>query len=180
MPVTVVRPPIVLGDGDAKGLELFRAIARYRCHLVPGIAPRRFSIIHVADLVQGIILAAQRGRRLLSVDRQNGDSPGTGYYFLASPEQPTYGELGRMARTELHRTHALVLPVPLPIVHLIAMNIEVAGRIRGQAYYFNLDKYREIAAGSWTCSACRATEEIGFRVERPPLRPDAANRRVVP
>ncbi|MGO8744800.1 MAG: NAD-dependent epimerase/dehydratase family protein [Thermoguttaceae bacterium] len=167
VPITVVRPPIVLGEGDTKGLELFRSIDRYRCHLVPGIAPRRFSIIHVADLVRGIILAAQRGKRLVPADRQNGDSPGTGCYFLSGPEQPTYGELGRMARVELHRAHALVVPVPMPIVRLIAMNIEMAGRIRGQAFYFNIDRFREVAAGSWTCSSRRAKEEIGFTVGAP-------------
>ena len=167
LPVTVIRPPIVLGEGDIKGLELFRAIDRFRCHLVPGIVPRRFSVIHVADLVQGIILAAQHGRRMVPVGRQNGDGASAGCYFLTSPEQPTYGELGRLARAELRRLHAPVIPLPMPIVRLIAMNIDLAGRLRGHAYYFNIDKYREVAAGSWTCCSCRAGKNSASRSGRP-------------
>ena len=43
----------------------------------------------------------------------------------------------------------------------------------------NLDKAREITAGSWLCSARAAAEQLGFAVGRPAVRPAARNGRVV-
>ena len=64
VPITIVRPPMVLGEGDRLGLSLFRSVVRFHVHLTPGIGPQRFSLIHADDLVQLLILAAERGRRL--------------------------------------------------------------------------------------------------------------------
>ncbi|HEY5139391.1 MAG TPA: NAD-dependent epimerase/dehydratase family protein, partial [Methylococcales bacterium] len=51
VPISIVRPPIVFGDGDRAVLELFRPIARWGIHIVPGLRQRRFSLIHVTDVV---------------------------------------------------------------------------------------------------------------------------------
>jgi len=37
-------------------------------------------------------------------------------------------------------------------------------QLRGQAWYFNLDKAREARAGSWTCSGTAAARDLGFAV----------------
>jgi len=37
-------------------------------------------------------------------------------------------------------------------------------QLRGQAWYFNLDKAREARAGSWTCSGDAAARDLGFAV----------------
>jgi dihydroflavonol-4-reductase len=82
VPVTVVRPPIVLGEGDRLGLPLFRSAIRFGVHLAPGLKPQRFSLIHADDLVHLLILAAERGKRLPPLG-QRGESAGQGYYFAA-------------------------------------------------------------------------------------------------
>ena len=64
VPITIVRPPIVVGERDRLALPLFRSVARFGVHLVPGLDQRRFSLIHADDLVQLLILAAERGKRL--------------------------------------------------------------------------------------------------------------------
>ncbi len=64
LPITIVRPPIVLGGGDRTGLALFRMIANLGVHLVPGWRRSKYSIIHVTDLVSGLIQAAEHGNRL--------------------------------------------------------------------------------------------------------------------
>jgi len=50
VPITVVRPSIVLGEADVLGLPLFRSIARWGVHAVPGFRRPRFSLIHADDL----------------------------------------------------------------------------------------------------------------------------------
>ena len=103
LPITVVRPPIVLGERDTQGLEMFRMIARYHLHLVAGYRRHRFSVIHVRDLVDLLIRAAERGRRLCP-DEPDDDRLGEGTYFAACEEDPTYGDLGRMISTAPNAT----------------------------------------------------------------------------
>ncbi len=168
VPMTVLRPPIVLGERDAKGAAIFRAIRRLGVHAIPGMAPHRFSILHAADLAEALILAAARGKRLRP-GGPSGGNPGdtTGFYFIACDEHPTYVELGRMIRAEVGRPRALILRVPVPIVWVVGACSELAGRWCGKPLALNLDKVREATAGSWTCSSARAAAELGFRVTTP-------------
>jgi nucleoside-diphosphate-sugar epimerase len=166
VPLTIVRAPITLGEGDAKGLTLFWAISRFACHLVPGWGNHRYSVIHVADLLRGIILAAERGARVAPPGSEAA-AQFRGFYYLAGDEHPTYAELGRLAKDAVGRRHALILPVAMPLVKLICSCGEAFGRLRGRACYLNFDKYREIAAGPWACSPQRAKKELGFAVETP-------------
>ena len=55
LPITIIRPGIAFGEGDTLSLPIFLAITRTRIHFVPGYFPHRFSMIHVADLVEVLI-----------------------------------------------------------------------------------------------------------------------------
>lgn len=167
VPITVVRPPTVLGEGDRTTLGWFRSIARSGVHLVPGFATRRYSLIHAADLTQGIILAAQRGKRVLPLDRNGVPTQSQGFYFLAGDENPTYPDLGRMIGEALGRRRVLALPVGSGLVWTVAGFAELAARLRRDPLIFNFDKVREVRAGSWTCLPKKAKEELGFSVGAP-------------
>ncbi len=101
VPISIVRPPMVFGPGDRGMLKMFRPIARWGIHVVPGLDERCFSLIHVADLVEGLLLAAEKGERL----HPNG-SPGQGIYFMAADDYPTYAELGQVMATALGKKRA--------------------------------------------------------------------------
>ena len=62
VPITIVRPPIVLGEGDKMGLSMFWSIDRFGLHVVPSLGRNRFSLIHAADLAELMIGAAERGQ----------------------------------------------------------------------------------------------------------------------
>lgn len=51
LPITIVRPPIVLGEGDTMGWRMFASVARWGVHLHPTLRRTEYSLIHVADLV---------------------------------------------------------------------------------------------------------------------------------
>ncbi len=167
VPTTVVRPPFVMGERDAKGVEVYRAVRRLGVHANAGLAVHRFSLIHAADLAEALILAAQRGKRLRPGSDPAADRDSTGIYFAAGGEHPTYIELGRMIAAEVGRPRAWALRVPAPIVWLIGGWNELLGRLRGKPLALNLDKVREALAGSWVCSTERAERELGFRVTTP-------------
>ncbi|HUT94777.1 MAG TPA: NAD-dependent epimerase/dehydratase family protein [Thermoguttaceae bacterium] len=166
-PITVVRPPIVFGEGDTATLQMFKAVARSRMHLVPGYAPHRFSMIHAADLARLLILAAERGSRLPPPGREDEDPNASGYYFAACDEHPTYYQLGRMIGKALGRRRTLTIPFGTPVVRLVGAVGDLVGRAKGRQVVLNLDKAREATAGSWACSPEKARDELGFAVQVP-------------
>ena len=167
VPITIVRPPIVLGQRDHLGLPLFRSAIRFGIHLAPGLKPQRFSLIHADDLVTLLLLAAARGKRLPPLG-QRGDSAGQGYYFAACEQDPTYADLGRLVAESVgHRV--LVIPTAIPVVRTVAAVGEAISQVRQHPLLMNLDKAREVAAGSWLCSAQAAQRDLGFAVGAPLL-----------
>ncbi len=180
VPITIVRPPLVFGQGDVSVLALMRPIRRFGVHLVPGFVDRRLSVIHATDLATALIAAARDGRRLareqasgfgLQASGNQMHEDGSlksearslfqGYYHVASDEQPTYAELGCRISLALGRG-ALVLRTPEWVAWAAAGISEVAARLRRRPHVFNWDKAREATAGSWTCSSSRAKEELDW------------------
>jgi len=159
VPATIVRPPIVFGEGDTDMLDMIRPVVRFRLHAAPGLLTKRFSLIHADDLSAGIRLAAEKGERL-PADRGRA---GQGIYFLAHDEHPTYIQLGH------HIAHAdgkrFFIPLRLPILFtwIAAGGAELLARYRRQPLILNFDKAREASAGSWSCSPQQAKTQLGFQ-----------------
>lgn len=164
LPITVVRPAIIFGAHDPAMLPLFIPIRRLGLHLVPGLQPRRLSMLHVDDLVPLLIAAASQGQRL-SGDTTN-TALGQGYYFAAGDEAPTMTELGRLIGQALQRSRTWILPMPEFTAWIVGAGSEMWSQLRRSPSIVNLDKIREATAGPWLCSADRARQELGFRVEK--------------
>jgi nucleoside-diphosphate-sugar epimerase len=164
VPLTVVRPSIVFGPRDTGFMQVIQSIKRYRCHLSPGFRSPPLSYIHVADLVQLLLAAAERGTR---VSANGAKEPGKGYYFAAAPEHPTYAELGKILRRMLGHPRAPVIPVPGLLAYGMGALNEVLGRWRGRAEELCRDKIRDALAPSWACSGEAAKRELGFEPARP-------------
>ncbi len=166
VPITLARPPIVLGEYDANGLKLFQPIRRHGVHLVPGRATTYYSFVHASDLAHGLILAAEQGERLPPIVESSGHS-GQGCYFLAAEEMLTFAEFGAWLAEALGRSRIRTVKVPLPMVRGAGWASDAMARMRGRPDIFGTDKVREAAAGSWTCSTERAQEHLGFRPQKP-------------
>ena len=156
VPVSIVRPPIVLGPRDRTGLEMFSSIAKFGIHIVPGFRDQEVSVIHVDDLVTALRRVAERGSRLSSED------PAQGVYFAAAKERPTYRELGNLIGDALGKQRVVKIPVPRFAVKSLAGINSLIASITGKSQYLNFDKAREICAGSWSCSNQKICEELEF------------------
>lgn len=157
VPITIVRPPIVLGEGDRDGLAMFKSIADWGIHLVPGRRDPKVSVIHAEDLANALVLAADRGRRLAP------HRAGTeGIYFASADEMPTYGELGRIIGKALGRQRVLVIRTGKAAVWSIAAINEFVSQVRRAPHILSLDKARDATAGSWICSAAALRSDTGF------------------
>jgi nucleoside-diphosphate-sugar epimerase len=191
VPITIVRPPIVYGEGDQNMLSVFRSVFRLGVHLALGVAYSRFSLVHVSDLVEALILCADRGTRLSAVGQAQpmaaataaviGVRAGTataasqaieappaagmaaGYYFVAGDEQPTFAELGTLIGQALGRARVFIWrSSSTAVLWPMAAAAEAAARLRGRPFIFNFDKAREAGAGSWTCSSQAVRAQCGF------------------
>jgi nucleoside-diphosphate-sugar epimerase len=166
VPITIVRPAIVFGEADRLALEMFRMVAQCGVYLVPGLGRYKVSLIHVADLVNLLVLAAQRGARI-QPRRHDGSRAARGYYFAACQEHPGYADLARMIGDALGGRRVFPVPIATPLVWMVAAALEVVARIRRHPMYLNLDRAADVTAGSWVCSPRAAIEELGFSAEVP-------------
>jgi len=165
VPITIVRPGIVFGQRDRGCLPMFRSIAWFRVHLVPVLPTLGASVIHAKDLVQLLLLAAERGERLPAHPEQG--SPGQGYYFASCEEHPSYFRLGRLIAEALCVRRYVTVPAPRPAVRAVGAVNELLGRAMRSPLALNFDKAREATAGCWFGSAQKACEQLGFRVGSP-------------
>ena len=163
VPTTIVRPPVVFGEGDPATCEIYRPIARWGVHVVPTRREHWFSLIHVDDLANLLLLAAESGKRLPG-SSQSSSMPGQGCYFAACEQDVTYAQWGRMIGDALGCHRTWVLHVGPAIRWTVASVATAIFRLRGRPWYFNLEKAREAGAGSWTCSAEAAAHDFGITV----------------
>jgi nucleoside-diphosphate-sugar epimerase len=159
LPATVLRPPSVFGPWDRWTVKLFR-LARRGVVLVPGYRVVRLSWVYVGDLVDAILLAGERGRRLAPV--QDAARQDQGLYYIALDERPTMVETAQLAaQVEGYRIRR-TFHIPPLLCWLSAWNNDLRGRLTGRLFLINPDKIREALAGSWICSADKARRELGF------------------
>ena len=98
LPVSVVRPPSVIGNWDMNLLQLYKMV-RSGWNLVGISKLFQYSFVHAADLSQGILRAVGQGQRLRGVD----DAESSGIYYLADPQPITMVELAEMVAASLGR-----------------------------------------------------------------------------
>lgn len=162
VPLTIVRPPSVFGEGDMNTWPLFQAVARHGLYAAPGRKGRKLSLVHADDLAEALWLAAVKGKRA-----SKGDHATDGCYFVASDQDPEHDELGRLIAEAVGRPRVHMLHAPDWLVRGASAASEFVSHLRGRATIFNFDKMREAAAGSWICSSDRIRNELGFHVARP-------------
>ena len=157
--ISIVRPPIVLGEGDLNGLEMFKPIDSMNVHFVPGFYRKVYSLIHVEDLAESMLVIAQRGQHI----KQLGD--GQGVYFAACDEADSFTELGRRIGRLMGRRRTFVIKVAKPVMWLVCLWNEGKSRMTGRREILDLDKFRDGFAGSWYCSNEKIKRELGVRFE---------------
>lgn len=152
-PVSVVRPPAVYGPRDKGVFTFFQAIAGGVLPLIGWKQPdsRRYSFVHVDDLVRGIALAG-----LAAPAGSTGE-----VYYLTGDGEFSWEEAMRLMATGLERRTRTVC-LPLTVMRGAAAASTAYGWAFRKVLPFSLDKMKEIAAPAWTCSSDKAKRELGF------------------
>ena len=147
LPITIVRPPTIYGPRDRESLLLFQVVARgIRPSLVGG---SEISLIHAADLAEGIILAAAH------------PAARSRTYFLASDETPSMDQLTAEVAAALGRSAGRIT-VPDWSVRGAARFAEAIRVFGGSSMIFDRWKAEELLSRYWACSNQLARAELGF------------------
>ena len=123
-----------------------------RLHLVIGYKPKRLNLIHVQDLVKGIIKTAE-------TDAAEGEIINLGGSKAYSNE-----EIGDTIASVLNKT-PLRIRIPQPLVYTIGALAEITGKISHQQVFFNMQKVREAIQPLWDCSIEKAARLLDFQPE---------------
>ena len=165
LPITIIRPGIVFGPNDPAMASMYKSIYRFRLHLVIGfLYTPNLSLIHVDDLIDLMIRAADKGERLKPV---NGEYCSQGIYFAVDDSQhPSYKELGRAIAKSLDRC-VFVLPMTQQFGGWMGHTLHAISRLAGTRSILDADKVKEAIAPSWASSGGKAREQLGFQIEKP-------------
>lgn len=158
VPLTIVRPPMVFGEGDRSALPLFQGVLR-GWHPLPAGEKNRVSMVHATDLAHALMLAATRGERVRSSE---GYDAGEGVYYVADAQSPTWPELGVVLASALSVPPPRMVSIPRWASFCAAAVSEGIGRVRDEPTFLTLDKRREGMAGSWSCDPSKAMTALGF------------------
>jgi nucleoside-diphosphate-sugar epimerase len=150
--VAVLRPPAVYGPRDRELLPFFR-FARYGLLPVIGSVDRRLQMVHVRDLAEALVRAAEAREA-------------TGIFHIAEPTAYTWGEmLDHMARAVGRR--GVKVRVPAAVLKAAAGGTQVAARMSRRPAVFDGEKALELLAAGWTCETDGAREALGFETSIP-------------
>jgi nucleoside-diphosphate-sugar epimerase len=150
-PVTVLRPPIVYGQGDRATLEFFKFAA---LGLLPRARPdRMYSVIHSLDLARAIYLASEV------------PSDESGTYFVSHPKAVSWNSMMRTIHRAVNPGREIKVTVSNGMLRLAAEIGEIAQGWFGMNLRINRSRLGEFMPRAWLCSPEKARIDFGFRAE---------------
>ncbi len=145
----IVRPVSVYGPGDRDFSTVF-ALARRGIAVHPANREQWISIIHVRDLVEGILHAATHPQ---AAGRT---------YFLAGDDPVQWDTFFRMCAAITNRRLWLDIELPRSVITLAAHAGDMVAKLTGHAGLITTEKVKMAHPRFWVCSNARAKRELGF------------------
>jgi len=156
IPLSIVRPPAVYGPGDRDVLQVFQMLSKGFLVSAGNSRRQRFSMIHVDDLIRGIMMAARS------------DIAAGRLYNITSSQPWSWDDVVAAARPALGFRRVFRVSLPAPVVMLLGALVGGAAFVAGKASILNRDKAVELLQDYWVSSPRRAAEELGFTSEITP------------
>ncbi len=149
LPVTICRAPAVYGERDTEILIFFKTFYKGLMTTI-GLDKKTISLIHVADLVNGLFLACES-------DKSAGRT-----YFISSEKYYTWEEIGEVTSKVLNKK-AFHVKIPHPVVFSIAAFAQFLASFASKPATLNVEKARDITRHAWTCDTSKAVNELNYR-----------------
>jgi dihydroflavonol-4-reductase len=151
LPITIVRPPAVFGPRDKDVFEFFATMQK-GLQPVVGFGEKYVSLIHVKDLVRGIVMAGESPNSIGQI------------YFIASKAIYGWKEVGQVTRAAIGRG-AVTLRIPEAGVYVVATFAEFFALFSSKPTLINFEKARDMVQNYWTCDSSKAKRDFGYEQE---------------
>jgi dihydroflavonol-4-reductase len=148
IPLTIVRPPAVYGPRDTDVFEFFRTMAKGIQPLI-GFGEKSVSLIHVSDLVDGIILAGEHARSAGQT------------YFISGGHYYNWLQVGDVTAGVMNRRPFRV-KIPEWCVFTIGAVAQFVAMFGSRPAVLNLEKARDVVQDAWIFDGSKAARELGF------------------
>jgi len=147
-PVVMVRPPAVFGPRDTEIFIYFKTFAG-GLNSVIGLSEKYLSLIYVEDLVDGIILAAEK------------ETVSGSIYFICSDKEYSWNDIGSIT-SKLLGKKAIKVRVPHWVVYTVGAIAQFFSMFSKKAATLNIEKCFDITRKKWVFSNEKAKRELGF------------------
>lgn len=151
IPITICRAAAVYGERDTEIFIFFKTFSKGLMTSI-GLKDKQVSLIHVADLVRGLYLAAISEGSIGKI------------YFITSEKYYTWKEIGDVTSKVMNRK-ALKVKVPHFIVYVIAAIAQFFSMFSSKAATLNIEKGRDITRPAWISDFRKAYKDFGFKQE---------------
>ena len=147
-PVTICRAPAIYGERDTEIFIYFQVFNRGLTTMI-GFDKKELSLLHVADLVEGLYLAAIS-------DKANGE-----IYFISSEKFYTWDEVGKITSKVLNKK-AFRIRLPHFIVFTVAAFAQFFAMFSSKPATLNIEKAKDLTQRYWTCDTSKAIRDLGY------------------
>jgi nucleoside-diphosphate-sugar epimerase len=148
-PVTVCRAPAIYGERDTEIFIYFQVFNRGLTTLI-GFDKKELSLLHVADLAEGLYLAAVS-------EKSNGE-----IFFISSEKFYNWDEVGNITSQVLGKK-AFRIRMPHFIVFIIAAFAQFFAMFSSKPATLNIEKAKDLVQSYWICDTSKAMRELGYR-----------------
>lgn len=148
-PVTICRGPAIFGERDTEIFIYFQVFNRGLTTMI-GFDKKELSLLHVADLAEGLYLAAVS-------EKSNGE-----IYFISSEKFYNWDEVGEITSKVLGKK-AFRIKIPHFIVFTIAAFAQFFAMFSSKPATLNIEKAKDLTQKLWICDTSKAMKELGYR-----------------
>jgi len=148
-PVTICRGPAIYGERDTEIFIYFQVFNRGLTTMI-GFNKKELSLLHVADLAEGLYLAAIS-------DKSNGE-----IYFISSEKFYNWDQVGNITSKVLGKK-AIRIKIPHFIVFTIAAFAQFLAMFSSKPATLNIEKAKDLTQKLWICDTSKAMRELGYR-----------------
>ncbi|MFZ4778627.1 MAG: NAD-dependent epimerase/dehydratase family protein [Terrimicrobiaceae bacterium] len=146
-PITILRPPMILGARDSATLPLFK-MARGVIRTKPGLRRKEFTFLAVEDVVSAIEAAFEVNAR--GPFYIGSGTPVSDYELLASAAKAVAG-------------NGITVAVPTPVVRFMAALVDAIPALREAAPSLTKDRAREIWHDRWVVDSSAFRSVSGWK-----------------
>jgi len=148
-PTTIIRPPSVYGPRDEDFLAVFKQV-KFGIKAKIGRREKKISLVHVSDLVRGIVLAAMSHQAINET------------FFITNQEDCFVGDLVNLIAGALGKK-GISITVPEFFLAVAAFVAESLAHFAGKAPLVNRDKVRELRQQYWLIDGSKAEKLLRFK-----------------